>query len=65
VSAYSLPDTSDKKPDENWLQYWDRKRHERHGDNCGCLLCDNEPLLKSMGQSLLPKDLKLPEEWFE
>lgn len=65
MSAYSTPDTSDKRDDENWIQYWDRKRHERHGDGCQCLLCNNETLLRSLGQSILPPDLRLPEEWFE
>ena len=31
---YRGPDTSDKRDDECWVEYWDRKRHERHGDNC-------------------------------
>lgn len=65
MSAYSSPDTSDKRDDENWIQYWDRKRHERHGDDCKCLICGNEGLLKAMGQAMLPPELRLPEEWFE
>jgi hypothetical protein len=30
-TRYSSPDTSDKKDDETWVAYWDRKRHEAHG----------------------------------
>ncbi len=44
-SRYSSPDTSDKLPDECWVDYWDRKRRERHGPGCRCLLCSNEELL--------------------
>lgn len=36
---YTQPDTSDKESDESWTQYWDRKRVERHGADCGCPLC--------------------------
>lgn len=46
VVARWQPDTSDKSPDENWFEYWDRKRHERHGENCSCVLCRNEDALK-------------------
>lgn len=42
---HNFPDTSDKQDDEDWVEYWDRKRHERHGDNCPCILCRNEDLL--------------------
>jgi hypothetical protein len=31
VTRYSFPDTSDKRDDETWMAYWDRKRHEAHG----------------------------------
>jgi len=31
VTRYSFPDTSDKRDDETWITYWDRKRHEPHG----------------------------------
>lgn len=45
---YPFPDTSDKDPDENWVEYWDRKRRERHGPGCLCMLCvlagDNPPI---------------------
>ena len=34
------PDTSDKRDDECWIEYWNRKRRERHGDNCGCVVCE-------------------------
>ena len=34
-SRYRGPDLSDKRDDECWVEYWDRKRRERHGDNCG------------------------------
>ena len=37
VSRYSFPDTSDKRDDENWIEYWDRKADERHGPDCDCL----------------------------
>lgn len=37
MSRYTFPDTSDKDPDESWLQYWDRKADERHGAGCDCL----------------------------
>jgi len=30
-ARYSFPDTSDKKDDETWIAYWDRKRHEAQG----------------------------------
>ena len=39
---YRGPDTSDKRDDECWVEYWDRKRHERHGPDCNCVLCANE-----------------------
>lgn len=26
VTRYSFPDTSDKREDETWVSYWDRKR---------------------------------------
>lgn len=58
MTSYRKPDTSDKREDESWTAYWDRKRHERHGPDCACLLCDNEELLKVMGKSLLPKDMQ-------
>lgn len=32
-------DTSDKEDDESWCDYWDRKREERHGPDCSCILC--------------------------
>ena len=41
---YHGPDTSDKRDDECWVEYWDRKRRERHGDNCGCSICESERL---------------------
>jgi hypothetical protein len=44
-TRFSGPDTSDKRDDECWVEYWDRKRHERHGKNCHCVLCENEELL--------------------
>lgn len=55
---YRRPDTSDRRDDESWTAYWDRKRHELHGENCGCLLCVNEDFLKSLGKSLLPPELR-------
>lgn len=55
---YRGPDTSDKREDESWVAYWDRKRRERHGDDCHCVLCDNEELLKTMGKSLLPPEMR-------
>lgn len=46
MSEYrSFPDTSDKSDDECWVDYWDRKRHERHGEDCQCVLCANEDRL--------------------
>ena len=36
---YTFPDTSDKLEEESWLQYWDRKRIERHGTECNCNVC--------------------------
>lgn len=36
------PDTSDKRGDECWIEYWDRKRRERHGEDCFCSLCEIE-----------------------
>lgn len=42
---YHFPDTSDKRDDECWVDYWDRKRHERHGPDCQCVLCANESLI--------------------
>ena len=30
-ARYSFPDTSDKKADETWVAYWDRKRQEVPG----------------------------------
>lgn len=44
LSRYSSPDTSDKRDDECWVEYWDRKRHERHGPACVCRLCVSERL---------------------
>ena len=41
---YTYPDTSDKRDDECWVDYWDRKRHERHGPACICQLCLRERL---------------------
>lgn len=38
-SRYSSPDTSDRRDDESWLAYWDRKRIERHGTECQCVVC--------------------------
>jgi hypothetical protein len=55
---YSRPDTSDKREDESWVAYWDRKRHERHGPDCACVLCDNEELLKEMGRTILPPEMR-------
>lgn len=40
VSRYKGPDTSDKRDDECWVEYWDRKRRERHGEDCKCPLCE-------------------------
>jgi hypothetical protein len=57
-TRYHGPDTSDKLPDESWTAYWDRKRRERHGPDCACLLCANETLLKTLGRSLLPPDMR-------
>jgi hypothetical protein len=37
MSSYHTPDTSDKGDDETWLEYWDRKADEAHGDDCDCL----------------------------
>lgn len=45
TSKYHSPDTSDKREDECWVEYWDRKRHERHGPDCQCALCDTESLI--------------------
>lgn len=43
VAQYrSFPDTSDKRYDECWVDYWDRKRRERHGPGCYCPLCEHE-----------------------
>lgn len=39
MSRYTQPDTSDKEPGESWVEYWDRKREERHGPECQCVLC--------------------------
>lgn len=36
VARYRGPDTSDKREDESWLEYWDRKADERHGADCQC-----------------------------
>jgi len=47
-AVYSRPDTSDKESDETWTQYWDRKRRERHGKDCDCLLCGNEERISKM-----------------
>lgn len=55
---YAKPDVSDKTDEETWSEYWDRKRHERHGENCGCVLCTNEDLLKELGKSLLPPEMR-------
>lgn len=55
---YSRPDTSDRTNDESWTEYWDRKRHERHGPDCGCLLCLNEDELKELGKRLFPPDMR-------
>ena len=35
--SYRKPDTTDKRDDESWLAYWDRKADERHGKDCQCL----------------------------
>ena len=61
-TRYHGPDTSDKDPDETWTEYWDRKRRELHGDACQCMLCRNEDLLKEMGKTLLPPELR---SWVE
>jgi hypothetical protein len=34
--------SEDKDPDESWSAYWNRKRKERHGENCRCILCANQ-----------------------
>ena len=46
VTGYSFPSTSDKKDDETWVAYWDRKRHEAHEDSRSCLLCSDEERLE-------------------
>ena len=45
MSRYRFPDTSDKRDDECWTDYWNRKRRERHGPDCRCVLCANEHVL--------------------
>jgi hypothetical protein len=45
MSRYYPPDTSDKLPEESWLEYWDRKADERHPEGCQC----PHHLLRSMG----------------
>jgi hypothetical protein len=45
TTYYHAPDTSDKLDDECWPEYWDRKRRERHGENCNCVLCANEDII--------------------
>ena len=37
MTSYRRPDTSDKREDESWVEYWDRKADERHGHGCECL----------------------------
>jgi hypothetical protein len=59
---YTRPDTSDRLDDESWTEYWDRKRHEMHGPDCGCLLCSNEEEIKELGKRILPPDMK---RWVE
>jgi hypothetical protein len=39
VSRYHPPDTSDKRDDESYLEYWDRRRAEMHGPDCDCVVC--------------------------
>lgn len=58
MSAYSRPDTSDKLDSESWTEYWDRKRVERHGPDCLCLLCRNQDRLKELGAKLLPAEMQ-------
>ena len=36
MTRYHPPDTSDKRDDESYLQYWDRKADEAHGEDCNC-----------------------------
>lgn len=43
---YRGPDTSDKRQDETWQQYWDRKMDERHGEDCECMLHQMRRVLK-------------------
>lgn len=58
ASRYTRPDTSDKREDESWTAYWDRKRRERHGEDCGCLLCVKGDELLELGKSILPPDMR-------
>jgi hypothetical protein len=41
---YSFPNTRDKRDDETWVAYWDRKRHEARGDSPSCVVCRIEEL---------------------
>ena len=59
---YSAPDTSDRDPDESWSEYWDRKRIERHGTKCECLLCLHGDKLRELGKTLLPEEMR---EWLD
>jgi hypothetical protein len=46
ITRYSFPSTGDKRDDETWVSYWDRKLHEVHGDSCSRPLCRTEEGLK-------------------
>jgi hypothetical protein len=59
---YARPDTSDKTDEETWSEYWDRKRIERHGTNCQCVICLNADYLRELGKTLLPDEMK---EWLD
>jgi hypothetical protein len=41
---YSFRTTNDKRDDETWVAYWDRKRHEARGASRSCVVCRIEEL---------------------
>jgi hypothetical protein len=47
LTRYSFPNTSDKKADETWVAYWDRKRQEAHGSGLHGNEEEPEPQVRS------------------
>lgn len=52
MARYRQPDTSDKRDEETWVAYWDRKRRHLHRGTCrglsACVLCRLEDVLEPL-----------------